>query len=110
MRRKGKMSRQLKYGIIFALAYIILIAVLYVAAYCEIAGRGENNVPAWILIFISLTVWYIPWRVGLISGGYGVFFGLFLTGLFVFGIGALVGHIISTIVRRKSQTNLWVRP
>jgi hypothetical protein len=106
MRRKGKLSRQLKFGIIFAVAYIVLIAVLSVAASCGITGQGEQNGAAWILIFISMAVWYIPWRIGLISGGYSIFLGLLLTGLLVFGIGLLVGHIISIIVRHKAQNDL----
>ena len=108
MSRRGKLSRQLKFGIIFVVTYVVLIAVLFVAAFRE-RGRGEQNAPAWILLIISCVVWYTLYLIGLgsVAGdGSTIFVGLFLTGLLVFGIGLLVGHIITIIVRHKAQNDL----
>jgi hypothetical protein len=104
MFRKGKLSLQLKYGLIFAVAYIVLILVLFVAAFCE-RGRGEQNIPAWILLIIAIVVWAIFHLIGFgpVHGDSMIFVGLFLTGLLVFGIGCVIGHAISVIVRYKPR-------
>ena len=112
MRRRGKMSRQLKFGIIFAAVYGFLIALMFVDSSLSITGRAEGNLSDLILLILSVIVSYVPMRIGLISDRFSVgrfYGGLFLTGLLVFGIGVLVGHIISTIVRRKAENKLRLR-
>jgi hypothetical protein len=103
------MSRQLKFGIIFATAYGFLIALMFVDSSLSITGRAEVNLSDIGLLFLSVIVTYMPMRIGLINNRFSdckFYIGLFLTGLLVFGIGVLVGHIISLIVRRKNKPEL----
>ena len=107
MHRRGKMSLQLKFGIIFAIIYVFLIALMIIDSFfLKITAQQEGTLSDAILLILSIIVLYFPMKIGLISNRFswsGFYGGLFLTGLLVFGIGVLFGYIISIIVLKKSE-------